>query len=289
MSATTKIVFGLVLSITLCASSRAAAQGTAGGPTYLKDRGTGVPTSMFATFINKGELIIYPFFEHYRDRNFEYKPEEFGHAGDVDFRGRFRAREGLFFIAYGVSRNVSVEFEMAGIHASLDKSSADHSTLPPRIAESGLGDVEGQIRWRWREETARRPELFSYVEVVIPHHGNKLLIGTPGWESKFGTGVMRGFRWGTIVARGAIEYSQASSSHFDLGEYAVEYLRRVSPKLRVYMGVEGSQDELSFVAEAQWHVSRTAFVRFNNGVGLTSKATDWAPEIGIVLTLPVRR
>ena len=45
-----------------------------------------------------------------------------------------------------------------------------------------------------------------------------------------------------------------------------------------------SQDELSFIAEAQWHVSRTAFIRFNNGVGLTSKATDWAPEIGVVVT-----
>jgi hypothetical protein len=30
------------------------------------------------------------------------------------------------------------------------------------------------------------------------------------------------------------------------------------------------------------------FIRFNNGVGITSKATDWAPELGILIALPVR-
>ena len=45
-------------------------------PTYLKDRGTGVPTSLFGTYVRRGELIVYPFFEHYRDGNLEYKPEE---------------------------------------------------------------------------------------------------------------------------------------------------------------------------------------------------------------------
>jgi hypothetical protein len=31
------------------------------------------------------------------------------------------------------------------------------------------------------------------------------------------------------------------------------------------------------------------FVRLNNGAGLTSKATDWSPEVGILVTLPTRR
>jgi hypothetical protein len=250
------------------------------------ERGSGIATSMFGTYIQRGELILYPFYEHYHDGNAEYKPEEFGFPGSQDFRGRYRANEALFFLAYGVGENVAVEFETAAIRAAFEKSPLDSSAMPRRIAEGGLGDVEGQIRWRWKRERGNRPELFSYGEAVIPHAKDKLLIGTPDWEFKFGTGAVRGFTWGTVTVRAAIEYSRASSSPWDIGEYAVEYLKRLSPKWRVYAGVEGTQDELSLIAEAQLQISRRAFIRLNNGFGLTSKATDWAPELGIVFTLP---
>lgn len=255
---------------------------------FLADRGEGVATSMFGTYIRRGELIVYPFFEYYRDRNFEYKPAEFGFAGDKDFRGRYRAREGLFFFAYGLTDSLAVEFEAAVIRASLDKSAEDPSVMPARVEESGMGDAEAQVRWLWRKETDRRPELFSYSEVVFPHHKDKSLIGTPGWELKFGTGIIRGFAWGTLTFRGAVEYSEASSSHLDLGEYAAEYLKRISPAWRLYAGIEGTQDELSLITEAQWHLRPDMFIRFNTGVGLTSKATDWTPEVGILLMLPAR-
>lgn len=55
------------------------------------------------------------------------------------------------------------------------------------------------------------------------------------------------------------------------------------------MGFEGTQDELSLITELQWHLSPNVFLRFNNGLGLTSKATDWTPEVGILFTLPTRR
>jgi hypothetical protein len=141
--------------------------------------------------------------------------------------------------------------------------------------------VEGQLRWRWSRESDSRPELFSYLEAVVPHGQEKVLIGTPGWELKLGTGVVKGFGFGTLTARVAVEYSEASSSHFDLGEYALEYLRRLSPAFRVYLGLEGTQDELSLVGELQWHFSRHGFLKLNSGLGLTAKATDWAPEVGI--------
>ena len=116
-----------------------------------------------------------------------------------------------------------------------------------------------------------------------------VFIGTSDVELKVGTGVIRGFSWGTLTARAAVEYAASSSSPFDIGEYAVEYLRRLSRHVRLYLGVEGAQDEISFIPELQWHVSRNAFVRLNNGVGLTSKATDWAPEIGVVISLRGQR
>jgi hypothetical protein len=261
---------------------------TPADPPFLDDRGSGIPTSMFGTYIRRGELLVYPFFEHYRDRNFEYKPSELGVEGALDFRGRYRANESLIWVAYGLTDDLAIEWETAVISATFDKSPADPSALPGRIRQRGLGDVEGQLRWRWRRETARRPELFSYGEVVVPHARDQAFRGTEGWELKFGTGLVRGFRWGTVTARAAVEYAEASSSPFDIGEYAVEYLRRLSPSWRVYLGLEGTQDEVSAIAEVQWFLSPHVFVKMNNGVGLTSKATDWAPEVGVVFVIPTR-
>ena len=34
-------------------------------PDFLRDRGNGISTSLFGTYIEKGNVIIYPFFEHY--------------------------------------------------------------------------------------------------------------------------------------------------------------------------------------------------------------------------------
>lgn len=255
---------------------------------FRADRGPGVATSMFGTYVRGGELLLYPFVEHYRDHNFEYKPAEFGFAGDLDHRSRYRASEALFFLAYGLTDDLVVELEGAVIRASLDKAATDLSALPARISESGVGDIEGQVRWRWKRETATGPEAFSYFEAVSPRNRDRLLIGTADWELKLGTGVSRGFGWGTLTARAAVEYTAASSSRFDVGEYAVEYLKRLSPRWRVYAGIEGTQDEVSFVGEAQWFVRPTIFVKVNSGVGLTSKATDWAPEIGVVFAFPRR-
>jgi hypothetical protein len=253
-------------------------------PDRLRDRGEGVSTSMFGTYVRRGELLIYPFFESYHDANAEYTPSELGASSEEDFRGRYRASEFLVFLGYGITHDLAVEFEAAVISAQLDTSPLDSSALPSRIEESGVGDIEGQVRWRWRRETERRPEFFSYGEVVIPHHRDKVLIGTAGWEVAVGTGLTRGFDWGTLTARAALEIDSASSSPFDSGEYAIEYLRRLSPRWRIYAGIEGAQDELALIGEVQWHLSRRAFVKFGSGFGLTSKTTDVAPEVGLMLS-----
>ena len=264
------------------------APGLARADARSRDRGMGVATSMFGTYVARGELLLYPFFEYYRDDGTEYAPAELGFGLEQDFRGRYRAREGLFLAAYGLGENLAVELEAAVIQASFEKSPDDPSSQPARIEESGLGDIEGQIRWRWRREADSGPEIFSYAEVVFPHGKDKPLIGTPGWELKLGTGAVRGYRWGTVTARASVQYSSDSSSHFDVGEYALEYLNRLSPSWRVFAALEGTQDELSLVTEAQWHLSHRVCLRLNNSVGLTSKATDWAPEVGLLFTLPVR-
>ena len=246
-----------------------------------RDRGTGVPISMFGTYVNRGELILYPFFEYYRDSDAEYSPNEFGFGIDADFRGRYRASEGLIFVGYGISDRLAVEIEGAIINARLEKASADTTAMPALIEESGLGDVEGQLRWRWSRETDRRPELFSYFETVFPLQKNRLLIGTQAWEFKLGTGLVRGFRWGTTTLRAAVEYDGAERSAA-LGEYALEYLKRISPAVLVFAGVEGSEDEVEGITELQLSLRQNVVLKLNNAIGLTSKAADWAPEIGVM-------
>jgi hypothetical protein len=258
-----------------------------GEPVYLEDRGTGIPTSMFGTYIRKGELLIYPFFEFYLNKDEEYSPAELGYTLDEDYRGKYQAYEGLVFVGYGITDWLAIEMEAAVIQSTLETSSDDPTNTPDKIEESGLGDVEGQLRLRWAKESESRPEIFSYFETVIPTQKDKVLIGTPDWEFKLGSGVIKGFSWGTMTLRIAAEYSMEESK-LELGEYAIEYLKRLTPMWRIYVGVEGTQDEVELITEARLHIMDAIFVKLNNAVGLTSKASDWAPEIGIMFSFPVR-
>src|SRR3990172_32637 len=163
-------------------------------PAYLGDRGTGMPTSQFGTYVRKGEILIYPFHEYYYDHNVEYEPYDFGHGSTREYRGRYEANEGLIFICYGVSDRLALEFEAGIIGAEFNKSEKDFSTVPQEIEKFGLSDVEGQIRWRWNFEKARTPEFFNYFEYVLPTGEKNSLIGTSAWEFKLGTGMVKGFQ-----------------------------------------------------------------------------------------------
>jgi hypothetical protein len=258
-------------------------------PPYLRDRGTGVASSMFGTYIRKGDVILYPYWEYYLDNNREYKPQELGYGVDQDFRGRYRESEYLFFVGYGLTDAVAIQTELAGATASLAKSSADPSALPAYTKESGLTSFETQLRWRWASETERRPELWSYVDVVYPINRKKVLIGSNGWDIEFGPAMTRGFAWGTITARASVLYESASETQWGAGEYAVEYLKRLSPTWRVFGAIQGAGNELSLITEAQWHLSPRVFIRFNQEIGLSSRATAWEPQLGVLFTLPTRR
>jgi hypothetical protein len=248
---------------------------------YLSDRGTGIPTSMFGDYIRPGELKIYPFYE-YTSQKLEYKPSELGFGLDQDFRGEFREHEAMFFIAYGLSDRLAVEFESALFaSARLRKDPADPSAVPAVLRESGFGDTQAEARWRWAHETLSRPEIFSYLEVDFPFQRNRRIIGTQSWEYKLGTGITKGFSFGTVTARAAAEYEQADKELI-FGEYALEYLKKLSPSLRFYTGVEGNQDEVEWIIEGQRRLGRHATLKLNTAFGLTSKAPDFAPEIGVM-------
>ena len=135
----------------------------------LQDRGKGIPTSLFGTYIKGGELLVYPFYEYVTKGNDEYKPSELGFIGDQDFLGASTEHEALIFFGYGLSRSLAVEFEAAvWTKATLTKAENDMSALPSELEESGVGAVESQLRWLWRRETERRPAFYSFFEVEFP-------------------------------------------------------------------------------------------------------------------------
>ena len=252
-------------------------------PVYLKDRGTGISSSMFGTYVRPGELLVYPYVEFYKDSNMEYKPKELGYDVNRDYRGEYQATEALIFLGYGLSERWAVEFEVAFIDASLEKASEDTSEVPDKLEESGLGDVEAQVRYRCFGETAYRPEVFSFFETVFPTPGDPHLIGTPDWEFVLGAGAIKGFSWGTITLRAALEYDKAEETT-EIGESAVEYLKRINPSWRLFLAIEGADDEWEGITELQWHFRPNMFLKLNNAFGLSSKAPDWAPEIGVMFS-----
>lgn len=285
MKSAWSVFFGIILLASLPLPTPARAE--ADEPAYQRDRGAGIRTSMFGTYINRGELLIYPFYEHYRDDDLQYSPNEFGGVGSQDFKGRYRANEGLIFVGYGITDRLAIEMEAAYISATFDKDPTDATGTPTRIEETGLGDVEGQITFRWTKEDERKPEVFSFFEAVSPQNKTKALIGTSDWELKFGSGVIRGFAFGTLTGRIAAEYISSSGTPWDLGEWAVEYFRRVPSGWGFYAGFEGqATDEVSLVAEVQRRLSSFATLKVNSSIGLTANSTDVAPEIGIMFRLP---
>jgi hypothetical protein len=256
---------------------------TEGLPEYLRDRGVGVPSSMFGTYVQKEQFIVYPYWEFYKDANAEYAPNELGGTQDIDYRGEYEAHEYLLFLGYGISDRLMVELEGAYIRAELETSPDDTTGTPSEISEEGLGDVESQLRWRWREETQGGPEVFSYFETVFPTTDQGSLIGTTDWEFQLGVGAIRGYGWGTMTARFAVEYDGAEKA-FEIGEAAVEYLKRLSSQWRFFGSVEGTQDEVEAITEIQWHFAPFACLKLNTAFGVSSKATDFAPEVGVLFS-----
>ena len=251
---------------------------------WLRDRGTGIATSQFGTYVRPHEWLVYVFYEYTKTSHFEYAPDELGFTGNQEYFGTLKEHESLVFVSHAFSDRLAFETE-AALHAdtTLDKSPEDTSNLPAQLEESGLGDVEGQLRWRWSQETEHRPELFSYFEMVLPLQKNRVLIGTQDWEFALGFSAIKGYRWGTLTGRIAAGYSE---SQFELGEYAIEYLKQVSHRWRFVALIEGEQtDEIAAILEGQVRLNRHLVLKVNSGFGLTTKAPDIAPEVGLLIAL----
>ncbi len=258
-------------------------------PRHLRDRGTGISTSLFGTYVARGQLLIYPYYAYSRDNNREYQPRKLGYGLNQDFNGRFRSSEALIFVAYGVTDWLALEFEAAYLEATLHKAPNDPSAMPARIRESGVGDIEGQLRFRLLTERGSRPELFGFVEMTPRSQGKRVLIGEPDWDLKPGFGVLRGYSWGTLMLRVAAEYNREGRNP-DLGEVTIEYLKRLSPALRLNIVLEGGEsgapDEFELITGINWRLAPHLLLKLDSGLGISPKATDWSPQVGVMFSFP---
>lgn len=258
-------------------------------PERLVDRGPGVPTSLFGTYIEAGQWMLYPFLEYEANDDEEYTPQELGFprpgfVGEEEFFGKATQEEVVLFLGYGINDALAFEFE-AELYASatLDKSPLDTSPVPGRIEESGFAGAEAQLRWMWRNETPERPALYSFFEVEFPFQDSKVLIGARDVELASGIGFIRGYSWGTLNGRVSLAYD-GEEDKFELGEYAIEYLKRLNDRWRLVATLEGEDDEIALIGEAQLTLRPGAILKLNSGFGLTEKAVDFAPEIGVLFT-----
>src|SRR3990172_3024064 len=95
-----RIVTYLVAIAFLCGAIPSRAAEPIRLPAYLSDRGDGIPTSLFGTYIREKEFLFYPFYEYTRTGKFEYEPSELGFAGNGEFQGKLEEHEALVFFAY---------------------------------------------------------------------------------------------------------------------------------------------------------------------------------------------
>ncbi len=283
MKRTTTIVRAFLLATALGGALQPAAAQSASQPDFLADRGDAIRTSLLATYIKPREFIFYPFYEYTKTSNYEYKASDFGFVGDVDYLGKKVDQEYLVFLSYAWNDSWMFEFESA-LHASAKFTKADNdpvAAVPREIRESGLGDTEAQVRWRYARETATRPEITIMFQAEFPLQRKKKILGTQAWG--FGTGVIltKGYPFGTFSLRGQINHDRGDRET-KFGEYAIDYLKKLSPQWTIALTLEGEESELSVIGEAQYALSRNATLKLNLGQGLTKKDRQFAPEIGVL-------
>lgn len=280
-------VSGLLIGGALTAP--VAGQATTWSASQPGDRDPGTATTLSGVYVARGELRAFLSYERVTNHGFEYSPNELGVPSGADYQGDLRASQGVIFLGYGLTDAISFGLEASIARVTLRKADDDTSALPDETRQSGLGGVHVEGTWRFLDESAGRPELFTFVEVQLPHDRSKRLTGTENYVILPGIGLSRGFGWGRLIARVSIEYDTGSESALDFGEWSVEAYRVLSSAWRLSAGLEGqiggsnNLDEVWLISDLDWKLGDRLALRFHNGLGLTAKTAGWSPEVGLLI------
>lgn len=265
--------------------SIAAAAGMEPLPDYLRDRGTGIPTSLFGSFIAEDEVWVYLFYEYVLEDRFEYNPDDFGYEPDEDFLGKGHLHQALVFLGWGITDSLMLELEMSAYdHQTVERSDRDHGTGPRDLVESGLGTVEGQLRYRIMKETETWPDLYTFIGWELPFQRTKHFIGASEWELFWGLGLVKGFKWGTINLYCNPFVWLPESEEESFGSVGFDYIKRLGEHWRLVLAAEssGGIQDWSAIGEVQYHVNDRLYFKFNCGFGLTEDEPVIAPEVGVM-------
>ena len=241
-----------------------------------RDRGEGLPLSMFGTYIRSGQLVVMPVLRKCTATTTSVRSGELGSRARPSCAGA-STRTNVSCSSLRVLENIAAEFEIAGISASLDKSPLDDSALPPRLEHRALATSRA-APLAMEEGIRHAAGAVQLLRDRVSRAAVEALIGTPDWELKFGFGLTRGLRWGTISARrslgmptapGSWESTRSSAEARVEPAAALRRSRRQRGRARADHG-------------SQILLTTRIVLKLNNSFGLTSKATDWAPEIGVM-------
>ncbi len=130
------IKYLLVSVLGLLALPASASDADEGTIPQLQDRGPGVPTSLFGTYIESGQWILYPFYEYYRNKDEEYEPRELGYpspgfAGKEEYFGKFTQHEGVLFWATASAIHWRLNLKPSSIRLQLWKNRRGIRLLSP--------------------------------------------------------------------------------------------------------------------------------------------------------------
>jgi hypothetical protein len=247
---------------------------------------------MRGIWVRRGEWVGAVSLARLENTGYQYSASELGAVvqPDPDYLGELEFSGGDLYLGYGLTESLALGFQASSGRATFRTAADDVSPLPAEIRETGLGELRTELTWRFLEERGRRPELFLFAAVAVPHDSDKVLLGTPDWRLLPGIGLFRAFSWGTLAARGALEYDAGSESEADFGEWSLEAQRRTSRAWWVSAGVGGqigganNLDEAWLLADLVWRPTPRLAVRFHNRVGVTDQSSGWSPAVGIVVS-----
>ena len=252
-------------------------------PAYLADRGPGISTSQFATYVaSRASSSSTP-----STSTRGPPPSSTTRASSARSAARTSSASSSSTRPCSLSPTAS---RTASPSSSKGRSTprppsrrrpATRATSPPASRNRGWATSRARSAGAGERRRLPGPSFYSFLEIVFPLQENKLLIGTQDWEGALGLGFLRGYCWGTIGGRLAVAWD-GEDSRLQLGEYAVEYIKRTSPRWRFLASLEGESEEVSLIGEAQWSFSLRAFLKLNCGFGLTELSPDVAPEVGIL-------
>jgi len=174
----------------------------------------------------------------------------------------------LFDLNYGYKPNVQLKLEFPLL--SVDRVGGGRAR--------GLGDTLIGVKWRFREESRRRPQLALYPQVVLPTGDSQRGLGSG--KPSYILPLLAQKGWGRLTLYGNLGYVvQTAAGSRDFWYHGLTLMREVTDRLEVGAEVFGNSatgvdghSELGFNVGGTWKVREGRVLLFSVGRNLQGEA-----------------